>query len=323
MPEVDSLTLHIEVDLRNLRNGLREANQLVSQSSQSMTKSLAGVEASLKKIQGMSATLQSPLSKPERRITTEDRVNGAGIGLSLAGAALFFSGPVSVPVGATVLLAGATVGAFSPDTGAMLSDALSETTQRERLAALESRISQLQSMQGIRTGIEFGNAIREKDLAEQIDRLQLERSELLRQLEKKPAFPETMDLGESGMIGGSGSVETLIGSTEGDILLAIDRIEDLGTAFEGAGTKAIGFAEAQSNAFDTVTQKSEETRNSMRNLDSAARDLGFTFASSFEDAVVEGRNLSDVLQGLERDIPRILTRWLSMLYPGHAMRAAY
>jgi len=48
--------------------------------------------------------------------------------------------------------------------------------------------------------------------------------------------------------------------------------------------------------------------DTLRNLDGAARDLGFTFASSFEDAVVKGRRLSDVLQGLEQDILRILTR---------------
>jgi len=75
-------------------------------------------------------------------------------------------------------------------------------------------------------------------------------------------------------------------------------------------SKFNSFAEAQSNALDTVTHKSGEARNSLRNLDGAARDLGFTFASSFEDAVVEGRNLSDVLQGLEQDILRILTRKL-------------
>lgn len=49
---------------------------------------------------------------------------------------------------------------------------------------------------------------------------------------------------------------------------------------------------------------------SQTTLGDAARDLGLTVASAFEDAAVEGRRLSDVLQGLERDVLRILTRRL-------------
>ena len=45
-------------------------------------------------------------------------------------------------------------------------------------------------------------------------------------------------------------------------------------------------------------------------LADATRDLGFTFASAFEDAVVGGERLSEVLKGLEQDILRILTRRL-------------
>ena len=40
------------------------------------------------------------------------------------------------------------------------------------------------------------------------------------------------------------------------------------------------------------------------------KDLGLTFSSAFEDAVVNGERLSDVLQGLEKDIVRIVTRKL-------------
>ncbi len=63
-------------------------------------------------------------------------------------------------------------------------------------------------------------------------------------------------------------------------------------------------------AAERTDQALSQQLGTIRKLDGAARDLGFTFASSFEDAVVEGRNLSDVLQGLERDILRILTRKL-------------
>lgn len=40
----------------------------------------------------------------------------------------------------------------------------------------------------------------------------------------------------------------------------------------------------------------------------SARDLGFTFSSAFEDAVIQGDKLSDVLQGLLEDIQRIVMR---------------
>lgn len=41
-----------------------------------------------------------------------------------------------------------------------------------------------------------------------------------------------------------------------------------------------------------------------------ARDLGMVFSSSFEDAIVTGKRLQDVLQGLAQDIERILIRKL-------------
>ena len=39
-----------------------------------------------------------------------------------------------------------------------------------------------------------------------------------------------------------------------------------------------------------------------------ARDLGFTFTSAFEDAIVRGRRLSEVLRGVLQDISRIIIR---------------
>lgn len=40
----------------------------------------------------------------------------------------------------------------------------------------------------------------------------------------------------------------------------------------------------------------------------AAEELGFTFSSAFEDAIVMGGNLRDVLRGLAQDVSRILVR---------------
>jgi hypothetical protein len=40
----------------------------------------------------------------------------------------------------------------------------------------------------------------------------------------------------------------------------------------------------------------------------AAKDLGLTFTSAFEDAIVKGAKFSEVLQGIEQDIARIILR---------------
>jgi len=45
-----------------------------------------------------------------------------------------------------------------------------------------------------------------------------------------------------------------------------------------------------------------------KELDDVARDLGFTFASAFEDAIIEGKKFSDVLKAIAQDIARIVLR---------------
>jgi hypothetical protein len=57
---------------------------------------------------------------------------------------------------------------------------------------------------------------------------------------------------------------------------------------------------------DAVTGAAEATANA----GDLAKDLGMSFSSAFEDAIVGGRGLRDVLKGLEQDIVRIVTRRL-------------
>lgn len=52
----------------------------------------------------------------------------------------------------------------------------------------------------------------------------------------------------------------------------------------------------------------EASKRETKELNDITKSLGFTFQSAFEDAVVEGRNLSDVLKALEQDIARIILR---------------
>jgi tape measure domain-containing protein len=54
-----------------------------------------------------------------------------------------------------------------------------------------------------------------------------------------------------------------------------------------------------------------------------ARELGMTFASAFEDAIVNGKSLSDIAKGIERDLLRIGTRTLVTEPPAGAARGLF
>lgn len=52
----------------------------------------------------------------------------------------------------------------------------------------------------------------------------------------------------------------------------------------------------------------QDTTKAVEEMDDAARDLGLTFASAFEDAIVEMQGFREILQGLLQDIARIAVR---------------
>lgn len=80
-------------------------------------------------------------------------------------------------------------------------------------------------------------------------------------------------------------------------------IDELNRRLEAGVINADQFEFALSKALDVDDDKLKKTND-------AAKELGLTFSSAFEDAVVEGKKFSDVLKGLEKDILRILTRKL-------------
>lgn len=59
---------------------------------------------------------------------------------------------------------------------------------------------------------------------------------------------------------------------------------------------------------ELVGERYGKAKENIEELDGAARDLGFTFSSAFEDAIVGGKDLSSVLQGLAQDVTRIFVR---------------
>lgn len=67
-------------------------------------------------------------------------------------------------------------------------------------------------------------------------------------------------------------------------------------------------AEARLNAYDKFFPP--ETKSEILELSELSRELGLAISTSFEDAVIGGNNLRDVIRGLEEDIIRILMRKL-------------
>jgi len=63
-----------------------------------------------------------------------------------------------------------------------------------------------------------------------------------------------------------------------------------------------------SDRIKEVTRLQDEQADSTQRLERLGADLGFTFASALEDAIVSGKSLGDILEGLAQDIIRILTR---------------
>lgn len=87
-----------------------------------------------------------------------------------------------------------------------------------------------------------------------------------------------------------------------------DRLEELNELLAAGTINQQTFSRAVKQAHDTLedTGKETETTNDL------VRDLGMTFTSAFEDAIVNGGKLSDVLRGLEQDLIRLVMRQLVM-----------
>lgn len=73
---------------------------------------------------------------------------------------------------------------------------------------------------------------------------------------------------------------------------------------------------------EAVTARLGITNERMEKTKTLAEELGLTFSSAFEDAIVGGKGFSQVLKGLEQDIMRIVTRKLVTEPLGNAISGA-
>lgn len=105
------------------------------------------------------------------------------------------------------------------------------------------------------------------------------------------------------------SIQNYISSIERAIDPTIELADKIGKVQSALSLGLISQADADRliEYLETAKDKTKEATDDMRD---AARDLGLTFSSDFEDAIVGAESLSEVLKGLEQDIVRIITRKL-------------
>lgn len=102
-----------------------------------------------------------------------------------------------------------------------------------------------------------------------------------------------------------------------DISLALDELNS--KSFAPAVDIKSDFLRSEKAAYDETEEFMRRLKEKSKEVDDIAGDLGLTFSSAFEDAIVGGKNLREVLQGLEQDILRIVTRKLVTEPLGNAL----
>jgi hypothetical protein len=79
------------------------------------------------------------------------------------------------------------------------------------------------------------------------------------------------------------------------------------------------FLAAEKEGYEDTDALLKRMGNNVERTKGLAEELGLTFTSAFEDAIVGGNSLRDVLKGLEQDILRIVTRKLVTEPLGNAL----
>jgi hypothetical protein len=83
----------------------------------------------------------------------------------------------------------------------------------------------------------------------------------------------------------------------------LSNLDEMKKAYEAAGYAGAELDQA-------ISRQQQNVRDEFSKTKDVAHDLGLTFTSAFEDAVVEGKKFSEVLQGIEKDLIRLALRRL-------------
>jgi hypothetical protein len=90
----------------------------------------------------------------------------------------------------------------------------------------------------------------------------------------------------------------------------LDRYKQLNEQLSINGITQDTYRRAVEDAQKTFEDATKPIETAIKDTNNVAKELGMTFSSAFEDAIVNGGKLKDVLRGLEQDILRIITRKL-------------
>lgn len=89
------------------------------------------------------------------------------------------------------------------------------------------------------------------------------------------------------------------------------QLEDLKKLEEGRALmnkQVLDNIDAEAAAFEEAERTAAKLGETVKNTNDFAREMGLTFSSAFEDAIVGGKNFSEVLKGIEKDLVRLITR---------------
>ena len=111
------------------------------------------------------------------------------------------------------------------------------------------------------------------------------------------AYSQAVNLSTAGLEGAT------------SVLTEYARQQELLTTLLEAGiiTEA-QFGEEVERTSERLREQIEETQRRTERTSQFANQLGFSFSSAFEDAILKGKSFSDVLKGLEQDIARVIIR---------------
>ena len=111
-------------------------------------------------------------------------------------------------------------------------------------------------------------------------------------------------------------IDALLGATPtAELAAQREDVQLLTQEFEQGRISEQLYLEAVSARLDLTADKTDKVK-------SLADELNLSFTSAFEDAIVGGKGLSEVLKGLEQDIMRIITRKLVTEPLGNAISGA-
>lgn len=172
-----------------------------------------------------------------------------------------------------------------------------ELSQLSRTEA-EQRVFQEVAKAGVDRYSAEGQAIAQ--LVAQIQQLQA-----VREADKKAA--EDAAATQAKLLQDAASVIQRIQTPQEALNAAVERYNELRAASVLTEEQ---YARAVTKAQDEFQRATEQADERLRRQADAARELGLTFSSAFEDAIVSARSFSEVLQGLQQDIVRLITRQL-------------